>query len=139
MTDPFSRGNIIRAKVVGQKEGSAIYRKGKDKYELVDHKTNYTYDKKHSTFLPRMYSNQPRHIEKYRSITGLKPGEKPSFSDNIYYMFRHQLGHMWGRYFMWNFSGRVSDEQNAGFIGFANMNDEVNPRLSTIKPEIIFL
>ena len=30
-------------------------------------------------------------------------------------MIRYQLGHMYLRYLMWNFSGRVSDEQHAGW------------------------
>ena len=37
--------------------------------------------------------------------------EKPSLLDNIYYMFDYQLGYMYWRYFMWNFSGRQDDIQ----------------------------
>src|SRR5690606_23390651 len=35
--------------------------------------------------------------------------EKPSFADNIAYMFQYQLGYMYWRYFMWNFAGRQDD------------------------------
>ena len=37
--------------------------------------------------------------------------EKPSFIDNIVYMFQYQFGYMYWRYFMWNFTGRQNDVQ----------------------------
>ena len=37
--------------------------------------------------------------------------EKPSFIDNISYLFEYQLGYMYWRYFMWNFVGRQDDIQ----------------------------
>jgi len=40
--------------------------------------------------------------------------EKPSFMDNINYMFSYQFGYMYWRYFMWNFTGRQNDIQGQG-------------------------
>ena len=37
--------------------------------------------------------------------------EKPSLASNIVYLFEYQLGYMYWRYFMWNFSGRQDDIQ----------------------------
>ena len=37
--------------------------------------------------------------------------EKPSLIDNIYYLIDYQIGYMYWRYFMWNFSGRQDDIQ----------------------------
>lgn len=37
--------------------------------------------------------------------------EKPSLVSNIVYMFQYQLGYMYWRYFMWNFSGKQDDIQ----------------------------
>ena len=37
--------------------------------------------------------------------------EKPSLVSNIQYLFEYQLGYMYWRYFMWNFSGRQDDLQ----------------------------
>lgn len=37
--------------------------------------------------------------------------EKPSFVQNIRFMFEYQFGYMYWRYFMWNFSGRQDDIQ----------------------------
>src|SRR5690554_2612823 len=37
--------------------------------------------------------------------------EKPSFFQNIKFMFEYQFGYMYWRYFMWNFTGRQDDVQ----------------------------
>ncbi len=37
--------------------------------------------------------------------------QKPTFLQNIAYMFEYQFGYMYWRYFMWNFSGRQDDKQ----------------------------
>ncbi|WP_341216850.1 DUF2723 domain-containing protein, partial [uncultured Wocania sp.] len=37
--------------------------------------------------------------------------EKPSLGSNILYMLEYQLGYMYWRYFMWNFTGRQDDIQ----------------------------
>ena len=37
--------------------------------------------------------------------------EKPSLLKNIYYLFDYQIGYMYWRYFMWNFTGRQDDIQ----------------------------
>ncbi|TBN00155.1 DUF2723 domain-containing protein [Hyunsoonleella flava] len=37
--------------------------------------------------------------------------EKPSLASNIRYLFEYQLGYMYWRYFMWNFTGRQDDIQ----------------------------
>ena len=42
--------------------------------------------------------------------------EKPSFVDNMRFMFSFQFGYMYWRYFMWNFAGRQNDIQGKGDI-----------------------
>lgn len=39
---------------------------------------------------------------------------KPSFGQNMVYMFQHQFSYMYWRYFMWNFTGRQNDVQGQG-------------------------
>src|SRR5690606_35653736 len=106
---PLLYGQYFDAEITEQERGQPIYVKGKDKYEIVDHKINYKYDPKRSTMLPRAYSSDPRHIENYRNWMGIGPNEKPNFVDNVWFMIRYQIGHMYMRYFMWNFAGRESD------------------------------
>ena len=35
---------------------------------------------------------------------------------NLGFLFRYQMGHMYWRYFLWNFVGRESDVQQAGVV-----------------------
>jgi len=102
--------------------GTPIYKNDKPKYEK-DHKTgkyvivnNYknalpVYTDTHKGFIPRMPN--PAVIENYKSIAGIHPNskERPSFSQNIYFMMTYQFGYMYGRYLMWNFVGRQNDVQ----------------------------
>ena len=55
--------------------------------------------------------------------------EKPSLIDNIYYLLDYQIGYMYWRYFMWNFSGRQDDIQgkmdmHGNWISGINFVDE---------------
>lgn len=115
---PLFKGQYFTAKVVDNKKGAPIYMKGKDKYEIKDYKITQKYDPKHTAIFPRMYSSAAPHVAKYREITGLKAGEKPSLGDNLYYLFKHQIGYQYFRYFWWNFVGRESDIQGAGSVLF---------------------
>jgi MFS family permease len=117
---PLLHGQYFTAQLVDQEEGAPVYMKGKDKYEIVDYELKNTYDPAKTTILPRIYSTQENHKRLYRSKLGLKEGQEPTFGDNIYFMFSHQLGHMYWRYFMWNFSGRESDFSDAPWIGLTD-------------------
>ena len=117
---PLFHGQYFTAEIIDNKKGDPVYMKGEDEYEIKDYKVEYEYDPDHTTILPRMYSKaSSQHTAKYREVTGLRQGEKPTFADNLFYMFKHQLGWMYFRYFMWNFSGRFSDEMNAGWVGIS--------------------
>ena len=55
--------------------------------------------------------------------------EKPSLFRNLDYLFDYQIGYMYWRYFMWNFSGRQDDIQgkmnmNGNWISGINFVDE---------------
>lgn len=113
---PLLHGQYFDAQIVDQKQGAPIYVKGKDEYEISDRKINYIYDPGRTTILPRAYSSDPKHVELYREFMGLKADENPNFVDNLKFMFTYQLGHMYMRYFLWNFSGRESDIQHATWL-----------------------
>lgn len=122
---PLFKGPYYTADLIENKKGAPVYMRGKDKYVIKDYKVKQVYDPAHTTILPRMYSSDPNHIRKYRQVTGLREGEKPSWGDNLYYLVVHQLGHQYFRYFMWNFSGRESDIQGAGWVGLAGAFDKL--------------
>jgi len=113
---PLLYGQYFDADIVDQERGDPIYVKGEDKYEIVDYKIAYKYDPKRSTILPRAYSSDPNHISRYRNYMGIGPNETPNFIDNMIFMLRYQLGHMYMRYFMWNFAGRESDYEGSNWL-----------------------
>ena len=62
--------------------------------------------------------------------------EKPTLADNIAYMLEYQLGYMYWRYFMWNFTGRQDDIQgkydnlHGNWISGINFIDEMHLGMS---------
>ena len=124
---PLLHGQYFTAQLVDQEEGAPIYMKGKDKYEIVDYELKNTYDPAKTTILPRIYSTQENHKRIYRSKLGLREGQEPTFGDNIYFMLSHQLGHMYWRYFLWNFSGRESDFTDADWMGLGDAFSDKYP------------
>ncbi len=109
---------------------SKTWRKGDKKYEKGPDKLNYNYNSKLTMLFPRMWSSKPEHIKEYKKWAKIKghkvkaknnSGEmqtfyKPTFVENMRFLFRYQIGHMYWRYFMWNFSGKQNDFQGHGGI-----------------------
>jgi hypothetical protein len=54
------------------------------------------------------YENYHNFLKQFKEYIDI---EKPSLASNIVYLFEYQLGYMYWRYFMWNFSGRQDDIQ----------------------------
>jgi hypothetical protein len=54
------------------------------------------------------YSDYNSFLKRYQSYLDI---EKPDLASNIVYLFEYQLGYMYWRYFMWNFTGRQDDIQ----------------------------
>ncbi|MGD9992079.1 MAG: DUF2723 domain-containing protein [Salinivirgaceae bacterium] len=112
------------------KEGGKTWMKGEERYEEGKPKISYNYNPKLTMFFPRMYSSKPEHIQDYKSwakIKGYKVkaennrGEletfnKPTFVENMRFFINYQIGHMYWRYFMWNFAGRQNDIQGHGGV-----------------------
>ncbi len=121
-TTPLIYGPYYDAKVVGEKPRyTYVYVDSLHKYVKTP-RTNpkYIYDPKRCTIFPRMYSNQPDHIKAYKQWGGVKPGHKPNFWNNLRFFFSYQLGWMYFRYFMWNFSGKQNDIQGFGDVLHGN-------------------
>jgi hypothetical protein len=129
-TRPLLYGQYFTAQVQGIEEGAPVYAKGKEKYEIVDRKISLKYSPKDQTILPRIWSNESNHQQSYREILNLREGQKPTFSDNIHFLFTHQIGWMYVRYFFFNFAGRESDEQNANWLNPQHWFEELPPALA---------
>ncbi|RNL50134.1 glycosyltransferase family 117 protein [Pedobacter jejuensis] len=122
---PLLYGQNYNADKIDIKQTGNLYRKGEVKYESAGTKSDYVYDKK--TLLPRMYSDKPEHIKFYKDWMGFDDSHKPTLLDNIKYMFSFQAGHMYMRYFMWNFVGRQNNQDG-------QLGENGGGWLSGIKP-----
>jgi len=102
------------------------------KYVIVNHYKDAlpNYTDKHKGFIPRMVDPSPGVVSNYKAIAGINPNSKrrPTFGENLKFMFQFQFGYMYGRYFMWNFVGRQNDIQgnldnNGNWISGINFID----------------
>ncbi|ADB37577.1 glycosyltransferase family 117 protein [Spirosoma linguale] len=109
-------GPVFTARPIDQKQGAAMWKKQGNKYVVFDHQPEYVYAPGDEMLFPRVYSSQQNHPALYRQMLGLAEGQKPTMGDNLKFLFNYQLGHMWWRYLMWNFAGRESDEEGAGYL-----------------------
>lgn len=138
-TWPIAHGQYYNAPTVDVKDGSPLYIKDrkKGKYVITDDRkgTIPVYDPRFTTIFPRMWSNQkPGHTQIYKEYGKIKgrPVEitnddgttdvkmVPTFGENLRFFFTYQIGHMYFRYFMWNFSGRQNDIESQGEVENGN-------------------
>jgi tetratricopeptide (TPR) repeat protein len=126
---PLLKGHYYNAPVTDSEE-PYTYRQKDGKYiKSYSLNAKYKYDERFTTVFPRMYSqSSPEHENEYKKWANIK-GRKvtvtgyngepeikyiPTFGENLKFFFSYQIGHMYMRYFMWNFSGRQSDTQSHG-------------------------
>jgi hypothetical protein len=146
---PLFNGPYYNAPVTDYKDGKPKYALENGKYIITGHNLERIYDPRFVTLFPRMWSDQNDHQEVYQEwgrVKGIpiqvteQSGEKkvlkkPTFRENLRFMFSYQFGYMYFRYFMWNFSGKQNDTQGTGgavngnWITGINFLDE--PRLGT--------
>jgi len=130
---PLFYGHYFNAPVKEREQGKPIYQPVNGKYKIVDYKTKLKYDDRFTGFFPRMYSSESQHVKDYKNwvnidgkkVTVRSRGEAkkktvPGFDDNLAFFLKYQVGHMYLRYFMWNFSGRQNDIQGHGNIRDGN-------------------
>lgn len=130
-TRPLLYGPLFTSQPVGIRYGDPVYIKGRDKYEESRRSLSYTYEPGSETIMPRAWDSDSS--DEYRNILGLREGQRPSFIQNISYMISHQIGTMYLRYFMWNFAGRESDQQGAGWLGPSDWFKEIPAFLADNK------
>ena len=121
---PLVLGHNYDAEIARNSEGYAVIREKQNvyfkneksgKYEVVYRKPELQF-KDSPSLLPRMYSREPDHISEYQRWGMIKDGQAPGVMNNIIYFFNYQVGHMYLRYFLWNFAGKQSDEQSYGSL-----------------------
>jgi len=110
--NPLFSGPYFDSRPIDIAYGSNQYRKGAERYEVAGQNFDYVYDRE--TVFPRLYSTRDGHPQYYRNYLNLPEGQQPTFGDNLRFFFNYQIGHMYGRYFLWNFVGRQNDQQGHG-------------------------
>ena len=124
---PLVTGPYYNAPVIDSKDKQTYIRKN-GRYEKTYLTTVYIHDEQFQTFFPRMWSWRDDHIQEYQKWgkvngrpirTQNSMGETevlrvPTFGENLRFFFTYQIGHMYWRYFMWNFVGRQNDVQGHG-------------------------
>jgi Protein of unknown function (DUF2723) len=98
-----------------------LYVKGKTKYEVAGKVYGQDWNNTNSSHIfPRMWDSQNDRgqVDAYRAFSGLAEGDQPTMADNIKYFMKYQVGWMYMRYFLWNFSGKQNDLE-----GFGNVRD----------------
>jgi hypothetical protein len=127
---PLFLGQYYNAPVSETHPGKATYIKKDGKYLITDRQEKYEYDSRFTTFFPRMYSSNSDHIKVYQQwgnikgkpMTVKRNGAQvvdycPTFGENMSYFLTYQMGYMYFRYFLWNFSGRQNGlEGNGGIL-----------------------
>jgi len=125
---PLFKGPYYNAPVTDYTEGKPKYALENGKYIITGHNLERIYDPRFITLFPRMWSDANDHQEVYQEWGRVKgtpiqvtdqSGEKkvlkkPTFSENLRFMFSYQFDYMYFRYFMWNFSGKQNDTQGTG-------------------------
>ena len=139
-TWPIFYGQYYNAPIVGYEDGSPVYAhdSATRKYVIVDDRkgTIPVYDSRFMTIFPRIWSRESDRkgtIDFYKKWGGegvpitttdedgkTQTLNKPTFADNLKYFFTYQVGWMYLRYFLWNFSGRQNDVQGFGGVEDGN-------------------
>ncbi len=107
---PLLYGPIYTAEPIGSKVVGKVYQKKGNRYEVVDNKIEYEFDRRDEMLFPRMWLfYDQRKVDAYGQWIGKKG--PPSMLDNIGFFLTYQLDYMYWRYFMWNFAGRQNNVQ----------------------------
>jgi Protein of unknown function (DUF2723) len=129
---PLLYGPIYTAQLAAINKGEPSYKVGDKKYEIYDYNPEYVWDNAGKMLLPRVWSQDPGHIALYKSKLGLGDG-RPGLFDNLSFMFSHQFGHMYWRYFTWNFWGRAADIEGAKATNIFESKKDLPPSFANNK------
>lgn len=139
-TWPIFYGQYYNAPIVGYEDGNPVYAhdSATQRYIIVDDRkgTIPVFDPRFTTLFPRMWSRESDRkgtLDFYKKWGGegvpititdedgkTETVNKPTFTENLKYFFSYQVGWMYIRYFLWNYSGRQNDVQGFGGIEDGN-------------------
>ncbi|MDP5172870.1 MAG: DUF2723 domain-containing protein [Bacteroidia bacterium] len=127
---PLLKGPLYNARPTDLEEAGNEYMLAEDGQTYIELgvKRQYKYAEKDMKFFPRMYDNTrplswdprqgPYTYANFVQRTGAADDpydDKPTNGEDMAYFFKYQIGHMYMRYFLWNFVGKEGDFQDAGW------------------------
>lgn len=151
---PYYTAPISRTKPWGDR--SPVYAKDETlrKYVIIDKREGVkpAYEDEFCTVFPRMWnSTESQYISGYENWGKVKGTmvnynngftnemiKKPKFSENLRFFFSYQIGHMYIRYFMWNFAGRQNDNQGHGNLVDGNWISGLNFIDNRLGPQDLY-
>jgi hypothetical protein len=151
---PYYTAPISRNEKWGDR--SPIYARDEEqkKYVIIDKREGVKpkYEKEFCTVFPRMWNSTESHYisgyENWGKVKGTMINynngfstemiKKPKFSENLRFFFSYQIGHMYMRYFMWNFAGRQNDIQGHGNLIDGNWISGLNFFDNRLGPQDMF-
>lgn len=146
---PLLYGPQFNAEPIDQTEGAPRYVRKGNQYVVAEKRLETIYRDEDKMLLPRLYSSQPEHIYNYKKWidvqqytdpeTNRPVYTKPTMGQNLGYLFRYQIGHMYLRYFLWNYVGRESDVQQAGVMWPTTSKQGLPQRVADSKANNNFL
>ena len=137
---PLIYGNNYNSPIIESVERHS-YKPFNGKYVKKELNSDYVFDKRTLTLFPRMASIMESHASEYERWINIKgkqvkindrSGKEkvikvPTFGDNVAFFIKYQVGYMYLRYFMWNFSGRQNNIQGFGDIMHGNWISGIKP------------
>ncbi len=151
---PYYTAPVSRTKPWGDR--SPVYAKDEvqKKYIIIDKREGVkpAYEDEFCTVFPRMWNSTEQHYisgyENWGKVKGTMVNynngftnemiKKPQFSENLRFFFSYQIGHMFVRYFMWNFAGRQNDIQGHGNLVDGNWISGLNFIDNRLGPQELF-
>lgn len=108
---PHFDASPIKSEIDGKVYRPVVRENGKVRYDQVGKKIKQVYQKKDKMLFPRLGHMDDARKQQYRRWLGMEAGDAPTMHDNMDFFFRYQIGWMYFRYFMWNFTGRQNAKQ----------------------------
>jgi len=132
---PLLKGPLYNASPIAYEEAGMEYVLDDEtnRYRELGIRRSYEYSPEDEKWFPRMYYDQqlrwkngPHAYTRYVKNTGdpnLKDDDRPTPAEDFRFFWDYQLGHMYGRYFMWNFAGKQGDIQDMSWESGLNVNE----------------
>ncbi len=143
---PLIKGHYFNAPLDSKdpfKNGPILYRRdnNKERYEVENNGvlTQPNFNEDFTTYFPRMYNRSPINARGYQDWVDIKGKKikykqngktltavKPTFLENLTFLFKYQLGWLNFRYFLWNFVGTQNTHRSSGGVIDGNWASGIN-------------